>query len=213
MWSVLVMIAGRAMTEPLLNTQTIIAWVMVLVRLRYFRQHILATHRKKTLAQSARDRFASIFTGLGSSIPIRQSEDGHAKHKKHGHHGVQASDGIAAALGVGAPTGLGLGIVLGAGDENEAIADGFFPSPHNQSTSHMQVEVESPTRASASFDLGPMHFDGEQDPEGGIITGAFTSSPRSGAMTLPRSPPSQHLQFAPDVPRGNGMVRRRPGKF
>ncbi|KAI0762545.1 TrkH-domain-containing protein [Fomes fomentarius] len=195
----------------IMGNVTIIAWVMVLVRLRYFRQHILETHRKKTLVQSARDRVARIFTGLGSSIPMRHSEDGHAKHKKHGNHGVQASDGIAAALGGGAPIGLGLGIVLGASDENKAVAEGFFPSPHNQSTSHMHVEVESPTRASASFDLGPMHFDGEQDPEGGIITDAFTSSPRSGAMPLPVSPPSQHLQFAPDVPRGNGMVRRRTG--
>ena len=63
------------------TTQTIVAWVMVLIRMRYFRQHIIATHRKKTLLQSIRDRVSSVITGRGSPTPQKHVEDGTEKHK------------------------------------------------------------------------------------------------------------------------------------
>ncbi|KAI0735704.1 TrkH-domain-containing protein [Earliella scabrosa] len=207
-----------------LGNVTMVAWVMVLIRLRYFRQHIIARHRKKTLLQSFRDRFTSMTSTIGASIPHKHVEDGDSaeeKHHKHGSNGVQASDGIGAAL-AGTTTGLGLGLAfkLGTDGDKQAAADPGLDvpaSPHsNESSAHVRVDVESPDPLSSSMDL-TMHFDDDHDHDHdyGIMhdVQSFTSSPRSGAMPLPqspRSPPPQHLQFAPD-PRqaGTGVMRRR----
>ena len=203
-----------------------VAWVMVLIRLRYFRQHIIARHRKKTLLQSFRDRFTNMTSTIGASIPHKHVEDGDSaeeKHHKHGSNGVQASDGIGAAL-AGTTTGLGLGLAfkLGTDGDKQAAADPGLnvpASPHsNESSAHVRVDVESPDPLSSSMDL-TMHFDEDHDHDHDHDCGimhdvqSFTSSPRSGAMPLPqspRSPPPQHLQFAPD-PRqaGTGVMRRR----
>ncbi|KAI0719098.1 TrkH-domain-containing protein [Cerioporus squamosus] len=193
---------------------TIVAWVMVLIRMRYFRQHIIATHRKKTLLQSIRDRVSSVITGGGSSTPQKDVEDGTEKHKIHGSHGIQASDGIGAALAGGATTGLGLGIALGAGDVQRHAED-QANEQWKRSTSHIDISVDSPGRLSPSEDF-TMHPDEDLNAERGVIADAcsFTSSPRSGAMPLPQSPlspPPQQLQFAVNGARSNGMVRRRPG--
>ncbi|RPD81556.1 TrkH-domain-containing protein [Lentinus tigrinus ALCF2SS1-7] len=194
---------------------TIVAWVMVLIRMRYFRQHIIATHRKKTLLQSIRDRVGSVITGRASSTLQKHVEDGTEKHKTHGSHGIQASDGIGAALAGGATTGLGLGIALGAGDVQRRDEDDQTNGFRKSSTSHVEVSVDSPGRLSPSEDF-TVHPDEDQNGEQGVIADAhsFTSSPRSGAMPLPQSPvspPPQHLQFAFEGARSNGMVRRRPG--
>ncbi|TFK88517.1 TrkH-domain-containing protein [Polyporus arcularius HHB13444] len=193
---------------------TIVAWVMVLIRMHYFRQHIVARHRKKTLLQSIRDRVGSVITGGGSSTPQKHVEDGTEKHKVHGSHGIQASDGIGAALAGGATTGLGLGIALGAGDVHRHEDDQTNGHWRN-STSHIDISVDTPGRLSPSDDF-TMHPDEDQSAEHGVIADvhSFTSSPRSGAMALPQSPlspPPQHLLFAVDTARSNGMVRRRPG--
>ncbi|KAI0666217.1 cation transport protein-domain-containing protein [Trametes maxima] len=125
---------------------TIIAWVMVLVRMHYFREHIIERHRKKTVLQSMRDRLGKLVSGVGHSIPLRHVEAGSEKHTQHGSNGIQASDGIGAALVGGATTGLGLGIALGtrentanvlAQDEpREAVADD--PNPESAAEKHSQ---------------------------------------------------------------------------
>ncbi|KAH9891144.1 TrkH-domain-containing protein [Cubamyces lactineus] len=201
---------------------TIIAWIMVLVRMRYFRQHIIATHRKKTVLQSMRDRLSKIVTGVGHSIPHRHVEDGAEKHMHHGSNGIQASDGIGAALAGGAATGLGLGIALGRDDslpeENaeEVQAQGQAApnqSPWRDSNSNIRIVVDSPVRASPSDEV-TMNPDFE---ERGIIADAqsFTSSPRSAVIPLqsPTSIQSNHVRF-PMYMEGIGdvgTIRRRPG--
>ncbi|KAI0638942.1 TrkH-domain-containing protein [Trametes polyzona] len=203
---------------------TIIAWIMVLVRLRYFRQHIIARHRKKTVLQSMRDRVVNMVTGVKHSVPLWHIEAGAEKHAQHGSHGIQASDGIGAALAGGATTGLGLGIALGTADgsvdgqeTDEQKRNGLTQSSSNATDSRIQIQIESPLRATPSED--PTMFTAETE-ERGIIADAnsFTSSPRSGAMPLPNSPTSERsgrVQFAfspymqgiGDV----GTIRRRPG--
>lgn len=182
---------------------------MVLVRLRFFRQHIVATHRRKTLIQSVRDRMANVASGAGRSIPSRHAEDGLEKHRAYGSHGIQASDGIAAALVGGATTGVGLGIAIGTGDLAPEKTLGAGVMVHTEtsrdSSSHVRIEVESPV---------PMSF--SLDQERGIIADAhsFTSSPRSAALHLqsPVSPPPHSLRFAAGVQDGLGShMRRRPG--
>ncbi|TBU58845.1 TrkH-domain-containing protein [Dichomitus squalens] len=196
---------------------TIVAWVMVLVRLRYFRAHIIETHRKKTIFQSFRDRVGVIVSGVGKSTPARHPEDGTEKHETYGSHGIQASDGIGAALAAGGATGLGLGIALGAGDDQmEKAHAAQLESAWNDSHS-IRIEVNSPrstARASPSEDF--MTHVGTEEHERGIVADvhSFTSSPRSGAIPLqsPISPPVQRMHFAAgvqDVPSGN--MRRRPG--
>ena len=194
------------------TAQTIVAWVMVLIRMRYFRQHIIATHRKKTLLQSIRDRVSSVITGRGSPTLQKHAEDGTEKHKTHGSHGIQASDGIGAALAGGAATGLGLGIALHMQQDDGDQVNGF----QKKSTTDIDISVDSPGRLSPSDDF-TMHPDEDHDEDHGVIADvhSFTSSPRSGAIGLPQSPispPPQHLQFAFDGARSNGMVRRRPGE-
>ncbi|KAM5534365.1 hypothetical protein V8D89_011958 [Ganoderma adspersum] len=194
----------------LMGDVTIVAWVMVLVRLRFFRQHIVATHRKKTLMQSVRDRLVNIASGVGRSLPSRHAEDGMEKHRAHGSHGIQASDGIAAALVAGGGTGVGLGIALGTADASPEKTQGAGVTTHtgtpwSDSSSHIQITVESPAR---------MSFSHEQ--ERGVIADvhSFTSSPRSAALHLqsPISPPPHSIRFAAGVIDGlGGNVRRRPG--
>ncbi|KAI0757447.1 TrkH-domain-containing protein [Daedaleopsis nitida] len=187
---------------------TIVAWVMVLIRLRYFRQHIIATHRKKTVLQSIRDRLTSVAGGIGVSLPQRHAEDGSEKHHQHGSHGIQASDGIGAALAGGATTGLGLGIALGTGDmeRHDSEAD-RVQHPWSDSQSHIDVRVDSPASFTPSMDR-TAHL------EDGVIADVhtFTSSPRSVAMSLPQSPTAtqpQHLRFAPGPQHTGKVVRRR----
>ncbi|PIL30855.1 transporter [Ganoderma sinense ZZ0214-1] len=194
----------------LMGDVTIVAWVMVLVRLRFFRQHIIATHRKKTLMQSVRDRIARMTFGTGLSLPSRHAEDGMEKHRAHGSHGIQASDGIAAALAAGGGTAVGLGIAFGTGDsslEKSQTAGVTVQSetPRSNSSSPVQIEVESTVR---------MSFSHEQ--ERGIIADvhSFTSSPRSAALHLqsPVSPPPRSIRFTASVKDGlGGNMRRRPG--
>lgn len=184
---------------------------MVLVRLRFFRQHIIATHRKKTLIQSVRDRTAHIVSGVGRSLPLRHAENGLEKHRAHGSHGIQASDGIAAALAAGGTTGVGLGIALGTGDSDMEETQGevtvHTETPWSDSNSRTRIDVESPVRMSISR---------SEDQERGIIADvhSFTSSPRSAALHLrsPVSPPPHNIHFAAGVLNGmGGNMRRRPG--
>ena len=184
---------------------------MVLVRLRFFRQHIIATHRKKTLIQSVRDRMARIVSGVGRSLPSRHAEDGLEKHRAYGSHGIQASDGIAAALAAGGTTGVGLGIALGTSDSDTEKAQGevmvHTETPWSDSNSRTRIDVESPVRMSISR---------SEDRERGIIADvhSFTSSPRSAALHLqsPVSPPPHSVRFAAGVLDGlGGNMRRRPG--
>ncbi|OSD05765.1 TrkH-domain-containing protein [Trametes coccinea BRFM310] len=204
---------------------TIIAWIMVLVRMRYFKQHIIATHRKKTVLQSMRDRVVKLVSGVGHSIPHRHVEEGGEKHLRHTSDGIHASDGIGAALAGGAATGLGLGIALGTTDSSQAnlpkggrtLEDPSqaepTDTPSSDSSSGLRIVVDSPMRASPSDEV-TMNVDGD---ERGMIADAhsFTSSPRSVAIPL-QSPTSQHsnrVHFPPymqgigDV----GTIRRRPG--
>ncbi len=195
---------------------------MVLVRLRYFREHIIQRHRQKTMLQSMRDRVSGIVAGVGRSVPLWHPEAGAEKHAQHGSHGIQASDGIGAALAGGATTGLGLGIALGKEDSDDGGQDANANEhklAQSRSSSHIRIDVESPLRVSPSED--PTMYTGESG-ERGIIADAqsFTSSPRSGAMPLPQSPTSMgsgrvqwqlgpsYMQSIGDV----GTVRRRPGK-
>ncbi|KAI0761664.1 TrkH-domain-containing protein [Trametes elegans] len=197
---------------------TIIAWIMVLVRMHYFRAHIIERHRKKTVLQSMRDRLVRVVTGVGHSIPLRHAEAGSGadKHNVHGSHGIKASDGIGAALAGGAATGLGLGIALGKSDGDGDSDGGGQPQngglglnldgngnekthspPWSSSSSPIHIEVDSPMRGSPSE--GPtMYLDGDADGNGegdgdgrGIVADvhSFTSSPRSGALPL-QSPTS-----------------------
>lgn len=208
------------------SIQTIVAWVMVLVRLRYFREHILRRHRQKTMLASMRDRVVKIASGVRHSVPGRRSGEGQEKHAQHGSHGIQASDGIGAALAGGATTGLGLGIALGAADSTAAgdlTADELKGRTLTQSqgqwsdtSSHIGIQIESPLRVSPSEE--PTMISAEADPgERGIITDAdlFTSSPKSGAMPLqsPTSMGTGHVQFPYMQSIGDvGTVRRRPGQ-
>ncbi|KAI0358915.1 TrkH-domain-containing protein [Trametes cingulata] len=203
---------------------TIVAWVMVLVRLRYFREHIIERQRKKTVLQSIRDRFVHLASGKRSHAPQKDVENGSDRHAQHGSNGIQASDGIGAALAGGAPTGLGLGIALGAGDSPEYSQEAMRQKEHglgltqdrpwSDTSSHIQIQVDSPVRASPSED--PTMDVGAE--ERGIIMEAhsFTSSPRSGAMPLqsPTSQRSNHVQYGfPQYPGiGDvGTIRRRLG--
>lgn len=194
---------------------------MVLVRLRYFRQHIIQRHREKTVLQSMRDRVSKLVAGVGRSVPLWHPEAGASeKHAQHGSRGIQASDGIGAALAGGATTGVGLGIALGTGDSDEGGQDANAKEhklTQSRSSSRIRIDVESPLRVSPSED--PTMYTGESG-ERGIIADAqsFTSSPRSGAMPLPQSPTSMgsgrvqwgapYMQSIGDV----GTVRRRPGQ-
>lgn len=143
--------------------QTIVAWVMVLVRLRYFRQHIIQRHREKTVLQSMRDRVSKLVAGVGRSVPLWHPEAGASeKHAQHGSRGIQASDGIGAALAGGATTGVGLGIALGTGDSDEGGQDANAKEhklTQSRSSSRIRIDVESPLRVSPSED--PTMYTGE----------------------------------------------------
>ena len=191
---------------------------MVLVRLYYFREHIIATHRKKTLLQSIRDRVGVLVSGVGKSNPSRHAEDGSEKHESQGSYAIQASDGIGAALAAGGATGLGLGIALGTGDDHMEKTDtARRENTWNGPDSEVQIEVNSPLsspRASPEEDY--MTRVGTEEQERGIVAdiNSFTSSPRSGAIPLqsPTSPPVHRMHFAVDVQNApNGNIRRRPG--
>ena len=160
--------------------------------------------------QSVRDRLTNIASGVGRSLPSRHAEDGMEKHRAHGSHGIQASDGIAAALVAGGGTGVGLGIALGTADASLEKTQGagvrvHSETPWSDSSSHIQIAVESPARMSFSHEH-----------ERGVIADvhSFTSSPRSAALHLqsPVSPPPHSIRFAAGVLGGpGGNVRRRPG--
>ena len=117
---------------------------MVLIRMGYFRQHIIATVRKKSLLQSFRDRVVGRPIVTHSSPgSLSDSDDGQARHKVHGSHGIQASDGIGAALAAGATTGIGLGIALGTERFDQALEPGS-PTPWNDSGTNIHIEAGTP---------------------------------------------------------------------
>lgn len=192
------------------HLQTIVAWVMVLTRIRYFRQHIIAAERKKSVLRSFGDRMMGRVSHVNHSNPESLLEDGHARHKSHGAHGIQASDGIGAAMAAGAVTGLGLGIALG----NSRFEDANPPEAsalQSKSETEINIHVYGTPQASPTEDIT---MDPKDDDERGVIADVLTSSPRSGAIELhPESPRSMQLQFATNVqPFARTTVRRRPGK-
>ena len=189
---------------------------MVLIRMRYFRQHIIAAERKKSILQSFRDRVMGKAVRLNRSILDGHFEDGSgtARHKSHGNHGIQASDGIGAAMAAGATTGIGLGIALGTTHYEEAMQPNSPVVWNESASSHIHVEIDSPLRASPLDDI-TIHTGDEHDR--GIVADmhSFTSSPRSAAIGLHTdSPRPMQVQFATDVQSfAGGVARRRPGGY
>ncbi|KIP02880.1 hypothetical protein PHLGIDRAFT_32026 [Phlebiopsis gigantea 11061_1 CR5-6] len=166
-----------------LGDVTIVAWVMVLIRKRYFVQHLEHLESQKRSRRRAVKRLHRLLPwSVGSNaadeqmqIEVKGPTPGHtADDNMH----IHAHEGIGAALVGGGITGIGLGVALGAPASN---GTGSNPSANND-----EAMVQSPK--SASFEL----IDHE-DSRPGIVADAqsFTSSPRSGALPLPLSPGDQ----------------------
>lgn len=185
--------------------QTLVAWVMVLVRLRYFRQYITAEQRKKTLRQTFGSRMLALLPTRPSTSRNRDVPNGKESE-------IHASDGIGAALAGGATTGIGLGIALGAEHIPSSPAM-ERPALIPEESSHIRIHVESPDPLEDHHHSAHTVVDRSTTPTEGVIADvhSFTSSPRSGA--IPLSPVSVNFRLSgehfPPTATPHNAVRRR----
>ncbi|OBZ78734.1 hypothetical protein A0H81_00278 [Grifola frondosa] len=202
---------------------TVIAWIMVLVRKRYFRQHVTEIHKRKTTLAKIGSRFAALLYGAtGREIPpapqIQLQPNSQSTGGSFGRSAkperIQAGEGIGAAIVGGAGTGLGLGVALGGrrvNADNGAIEDlnngkahdsPSLRSHRSSASSHIHIAVESSARLSPSTDF-TMNIDGD---EHGVIADvhSFTSSPRSGASPSPSRQPLHARRI-----RHSSRIRKR----
>ncbi|KAI0085711.1 cation transport protein-domain-containing protein [Irpex rosettiformis] len=203
---------------------TIVAWVMVLIRKRYFVQHLESIKKRERAQHMIRSRLGRWvrFPALSSSttpnsideenieITVKQPSIIHSL-PEHPHHArFDPSEGIGAALVGGGSAGISLGIALRALPQDDGASQSNVPSPIMIHTDEPQtrISVESNRSSAASFDFVQSH-EGQE----GIVAGAndFTSSPQSGVIQLPMSPQSErHPMFSP-VPAIPPALRHRRG--
>lgn len=201
---------------------------MVLIRIRYFKQHleekIRVDNRKKRLGARLLTYVRNL-PGIGFTAPqifvSGTPEDGSKGVNGHDRGRIRAEEGIGAALVGGGSADIGMGILLGASPPSPSTANlqegaektdmlGLntqYHTPSSLYTGQKHVETESP-RNSAELAPGASRVLVED-------VHSFTSSPRSGFAGLPSptSPTSLrgdarslHIAFGPQ------NIRRRPGE-
>ncbi|KAI0802967.1 cation transport protein-domain-containing protein [Irpex lacteus] len=206
---------------------TIVAWVMVLIRKRYFVQHLESIKKRERAQHMIRSRLAHWvrFPALGSSatsrgkqegevdIQVEQSSTAEPSPVGHRHAHFDPSEGIGAALVGGGSAGISLGIALRALPQEE---EGPSPTPNDRTPSPVMIHtdddtarlsVESPKSFAGSFEMVQSTDGMEAMIEGGY---GLTSSPQSGALALPTSPQSErHPVFSPIVAVPPALRHRR----
>ncbi|CAL1696758.1 unnamed protein product [Somion occarium] len=190
---------------------TIVAWVMVLIRKRYFRQHLQDRHDKerfRTRVTKKLLRFAHFNGSQGPQILVNGNDT--QDPTSPGAIRINPADGIGAALVAGGGTEIGLGLALAKIPSPIDTSGHLSPMRNSQQSDRANLangrsilsddEVQSPTSLRESMEI----------PEAGIVANAhsFTSSPRSAAMPLqyPISPTSHSVRFVA-LPQ----LRQRPG--
>lgn len=179
---------------------------MVLIRKRYFVQHLESLKRREYSRTKIKNRLLNILpmTNFGNNEKISINVKGPSRHGTRADSNpnrIHAGEGIGAAL-VGT-YGMGMGIALNIENNNnvqevQLLQDG---------NSH--AEIQSPKSITASFEFP--HHDGSR----GVVADAhsFTSSPRSANINLPTSPGAHsgaQVMFSPYSNRST-MRNRRGG--
>lgn len=180
--------------------QTVVSWIMVLVRKHYFRVHCEAVARearKRSRSLNLRRRL-KLDHFFPSSLTAMRSNDSDTPHlhihqATHDDAYLRAEDGIGGALAGGLVV---LGHALPA-ESRQSITGGADDIPR----------VASPERLSAE-----RHHDGA---EHGVLADAhsFTSSPRSGLMQLTTSPEVHFADLASPTTKSHQSVRYRAGGY
>lgn len=200
---------------------------MVLIRQRYFVQHLIARHKKKQAISNIATRLTAIISGTFfqyqvPNIHVVQESRHNSDHNNSTR--IHAEDGIGAALAEAGGTGLGLGIVFGVRTPHlpEEHTNGVLERLSRASltnSDHTRAEDNDVSHTDHhSFQHIPMNRDIER-----ILSEAhsFTSSPRSGAAPLPQSPtsPRRPNRFLTPNPsnsyyydRAGNIRKRRPGE-
>ncbi len=200
---------------------------MVLIRKRYFVQHLESIKKRERAQHMIRSRLAHWvrFPALGSSatsrgkqegevdIQVEQSSTAEPSPVGHRHAHFDPSEGIGAALVGGGSAGISLGIALRALPQEE---EGPSPSPNDRTPSPVMIHtdgdtarlsVESPKSFAGSFEMVQSTDGMEAMIDGGY---GLTSSPQSGALALPTSPLSErHPVFSPIVAVPPALRHRR----
>lgn len=183
------------------QTQTVVSWIMVLVRKHYFRVHCEAVAREarkrsRSLNLKRRLRLSHLFP---SNLTNRFSGENdvphlHVHQATHDDAYLRAEDGIGGALAGGL---VALGLALPPESRQS-----FNDSDHRNDF----TRVASPDRLSA---------DGHNDGEGhGVMADvhSFTSSPRPVLMELTTSPEVRFADLASPTAKSHRSIRYRNGR-
>ncbi|KAK7687989.1 hypothetical protein QCA50_008359 [Cerrena zonata] len=193
---------------------TVVAWVMVLIRKRYFRRHL----QQKRDAERFRHRLAKrvlSFAHMGSPRIKVEADPDQAKLR------IDPSKGIGQVLAVGTTEiGLGIGMGKAAGQVSpnlDPTGSTYFEGSANQFIEGDHLEVQSPTslRESSSMEIPhPIFGNDGRNADHNVLT----SSPRSDAIPLPQTPTSQRgvqVQYQylalPHLP--NQQLKHRTGRL
>jgi len=168
----------------IIGNVTVVSWVMVLVRKRYFIDHCEAVVRQAQQRHRVRRIYRGITkrahrhnpsnqpgTGIKLDKPTMTYETDAQSPAEH----IRPGEGIGAALMGG--TGLGLGLALGS----RQVDDAFGPS---QSLTDLNVHFGESPNALRTIESRLSQGDDLAIPE----RYSLTSSPRSGPTALPMSP-------------------------
>lgn len=174
---------------------------MVLIRKRYFVQHLESLKRRENSRTKIKNRLLNILpmTNFSNNEKISIDVKGPSRHGTQAEASrIHAGEGIGAAL-VGT-YGMGMGIALNIENNNSHVQDAQLLQ---------EPEVQSPKSMTASFEF--LH----RDESHGMVADihSFTSSPRSANINLPTSPGARsgaQVVFSPYSNRST--MRNRRGK-
>ncbi|KAL4244289.1 TrkH Potassium Transport [Abortiporus biennis] len=210
---------------------TVIAWVMVLIRKNYFKQHLVSLHQQQSSKRRIGDRLKSYIGWTPQTEgqdPEKQGSDTTRSSTTNfdtlpkGNSKIRASEGIGAALVGGGATDIGFGFVMGARDkavtkdtktpEGLQLTTQEVEEPGSITSDPLNVEVASPTSLNSSFDFnGGGGLVASPSSNGGIpltTTLSLTSARSQYAMqsinnilTSPVTSPRRDIRYRPGVPR------------
>lgn len=157
-------------------TQSIVAWVMVLIRKRYFVQHLESIKRREHTRTIIKNKVSGWVKHDDTiTINVKGPSAANTLVDSNTRNHFSPSDGIGAALVGGGSAGIGLSLAISS-----------LPAAEDEGNAHLPSIAQSPQSGSFEF----VH---PNEAIHGVVADAnsFTSSPRSGVLQLPTSPMSQ----------------------
>ncbi|KAI0078494.1 TrkH-domain-containing protein [Panus rudis PR-1116 ss-1] len=182
---------------------TVVAWVMVLIRKRYFKQRIIFEADKERFRSRMADRVLRFVHKRGHHALASVNPSVHNAPARNGSSGIQELDGGIGAALVAGGLDIGIGMGMGLGRDRSPVSETQQETPQWETVLEkaeplpplgLGNEVESPKSISRSLELPQTESNAIM-----VSSQSFTSSPRSGAAPLP-------TPASPTDPRSPGFV-------